>query len=177
MSQVEEILRPVTDAESGVPDNLTPNHAGPSGPADTPLVDHVELTVRPTTIEQTGLSVNVLADLTVKHLFNGGVLTISELAERTALSGPIIEAVLNFLRKEARIEILGSEKKVSSGESPAANLRYALTDRGQRSAHDALARSGYIGPAPVPLEKYIEITNAQSVQQVQSRVWSEGALS
>ena len=165
MSQVEEILRPVTDAERGVQDNLTPNHAGPPGPADTPLAEHVELAVRPTTIEQTGLSINVLADLTVKHLFNGGVLTISELAARTALSGPIIEAVLNFLRKEARIEVLGSDKKVSSGESPAANLRYALTDRGQRSAHDALARSGYIGAAPVPLEKYIEVTNAQSVHQ------------
>ena len=165
MSQVEEILRPVTDAKRGAQDNPTPNHAGAPGSAAAPLVDQVELAVRPTTIEQTGLSVNALADLTVKHLFTGGVLTISELAARTALSGPIVEAVLNFLRKEACIEVLGSAKSVSSGESPAANLRYTLTDRGQRSAQDAMSRSGYIGSAPVTLEQYIEVTNAQSVHQ------------
>jgi len=123
------------------------------------------LAPRPITIEETGLSENFLSDLVAKHMFNGGVLTISELAERTALSGPIVESVLNFMRKESRIEILGTEKKGVHTDSPGTNLRYALTQRGHASAIDALARAGYVGPAPVPLDKYVEVTNAQSIHK------------
>ncbi|MBT8441725.1 MAG: hypothetical protein KJO76_04995, partial [Gammaproteobacteria bacterium] len=162
MTELKELLRPARDAENSVRADVTPNQASSPEPVDAASLGHAELAPRPTTIEQTGLSMNLLADVTVKHLFNGGVLTIADLTERTALSGPVIEAVLNFLRKEASVEVLGSDKKLSSNDGSATNLRYTLTDRGQRAAHDALSRSGYIGAAPVPLEKYIEITNAQS---------------
>ena len=165
MSRFKEVYRPEQDAENSVHDDVAPKRAESPCLVDAASLGHVALAPRPTTIEQTGLSMDLLADLIVKHLFNGGILTIAELTGRMALSGPIIESILNFLRKEARIEVLGSDKQVSSDESSASILRYALTDRGQRSAHDALARSGYIGPAPVPLAKYIEVTNAQSVHQ------------
>jgi hypothetical protein len=130
---------------------------------DVALVRLEKLAPRPITIAATGLSETFLADLIAKHFFNGGVLTIAELSERIALSGPIVEAVLNIMRKEARIEILGSDKKAAQSDGPAASLRYTLTDRGQRSALDAIARGGYIGPAPIPLDKYVEVTNAQTI--------------
>ena len=37
-----------------------------------------------------------------------------------------------------------------------ARMRYALTDEGKRWTIDALRRSGYIGPAPVPFDKFID---------------------
>ena len=69
-----------------------------------------------------------------------------------------METVLAFLRAEARIEIRGQDPVSGS-------MRYALTDRGRASAVQALARDGYLGPAPVPLAAYAEIVDAQSIRQ------------
>lgn len=114
---------------------------------------------RPRTIEETGLSIQFLADLLVKHLNDGGVLNIGQLAERCTLAGAVIEGVLDFLRQEGRVEVRGQDE-ITGG------LRYALTDRGRISALDALLKSGYTGPAPVPLDDYIRVVNAYSVHDV-----------
>jgi hypothetical protein len=116
-----------------------------------------EMAPRPQTIEATGLSSSFLCDLVEKHLFEGGVLTLRELVRRTALSGRLLEDVLNFLRKEGRIEV---RTQIADDQG----LRYGLTDRGRGSALAALTVSGYIGPAPVPLADYVRIVRMQSVR-------------
>lgn len=124
------------------------------------------LAPRPTKLEDTGLSEPFVADLIGKHLLDGGVLTMADLTDRLALAGPIVEGVLNFMRKEARIEVRGSSSQGNAngiGNSTSGGLRYALTDLGRAAAHDAMARGGYVGPAPVPLETYSEIAKAQTV--------------
>lgn len=113
-----------------------------------------ELAPRPRTLEETGLSRDLVADLLLKHLFAAGVQTLSGLAKRTALAGNILEQVLNHLRSEAQVEIRGS-----TGEG----MRYALTERGRAGAMDALTRSTYTGAAPVPLKHYERLVRAQSV--------------
>jgi predicted ATPase with chaperone activity len=111
---------------------------------------------RPKRLADTGLSASFLTDLIAKHLFEGGTLTMATLSDRMALSGTILEEVMELMRREAQIEVLGAT-------SDAPGLRYGLTDRGRASALDAMMRSGYIGPAPVPLEKYCEVVKAQTV--------------
>lgn len=116
------------------------------------------LTARPRTLAETGLSQDFLADLISKHLLMGGVLDLHQLAERTALAGSILEQVLNALRKESRVEIRSATEN-STG------LRYAMTERGRTEAMNALLRSGYMGPAPVPLRHYEKVVLAQSVHR------------
>jgi hypothetical protein len=111
---------------------------------------------RPTTLEATGLSLTFLAELLGKHLVTAGVLTASQLIERMALAGPVVEQVVQFMRAENKVEVrsrLGQE-----GE-----LRYGLTDLGRKEAAEALDRGGYVGPAPVPLEDYVALIGKQSV--------------
>ena len=115
------------------------------------------LAPRPQTLEATGLSLSFLCDLTEKHLFEGGVLSLRDLVKRTALSGRLLDDVLNFLRKEGRIEI---RAQIADEHG----LRYGLTERGRGSALAALTVSGYIGPAPVPLDDYVRIVRMQSVR-------------
>jgi predicted ATPase with chaperone activity len=117
-----------------------------------------KLAPRPVRLEDTGLQETFVADLLSKHLLQGGVLTMSELTTRLALAGPIIETVLTFMRKEARIEVRGP----ATGDA-ASSLRYALTERGRASAKEAMSRGGYVGPAPVPLATYTTIVRAQTV--------------
>jgi len=112
---------------------------------------------RPRTIAETGLSVSLLCDLLEKHLFEGGVLTLAVMVRRFGLAGGLIEELLNFMRQEGRIE-------VRSRSAEEQGLRYGLTDRGRQSAMDSLAKSGYIGAAPVPLDQYLRVVASQTVR-------------
>ncbi len=111
---------------------------------------------RPRTVAETGLSALFLADLLVKQLHEGGVLTLNQLARRTALAGAVLEELVEFLRREARVEVRPADATTGA-------LRYALTERGRQTAMDALARCGYVGAAPVTLAQYTEIVRTQSV--------------
>ena len=114
------------------------------------------LAPRPTTVAQTGLSLTFLAELLGKHLLTAGVLTTSQLIERLGLTGPIVNQVMNFMRAEGRVE-------VRSRQGLDAELRYGLTDKGRDEANDAMSRSGYVGPVPVPLPDYVALVGKQSV--------------
>ena len=135
------------------------------GNADDPLAeDHNLLNIRaaciaprPKRVSETGLTLTSICDLLEKHLYDAGVVTIATLGWRTALAGPILDEALRFLRKEGRVEVRGPSTDETS-------LRYALTERGRSSAQDCLARSGYIGRAPVPLVAYTEVVRSQSVR-------------
>ncbi len=134
--------------------NLSPRAMGPdAGPAASPAA---RLAPRPKKAADTGLRLGMICDLIEKHLYDGGILSLPALSLRTALAGVVLEEALAFLRREGRIEVRGPSPDESS-------LRYALTERGRESAQDALTRSGYLGPAPVPLETYTQVVREQSV--------------
>ena len=127
--------------------------AGRDGPGDNNTVN----VKQPRTVAETGLSEPLLIDLLCKHLYDAGSLDTAKLMERLALAGPVLDELLAFLRKDGRIEVLGQNNGAGGG------LRYGLTERGRGVAHDALARSGYIGPAPYPVERYRELLLAQTI--------------
>jgi DNA-binding MarR family transcriptional regulator len=122
------------------------------------LMRFQKLAPRPRTPRDTGLSATFLSDLTAKHLLDRGTLSLAELSQGLLLSGSIVEQVLDFMRSEALVEI-----RPNRADQP--GLHYALTDRGRSAALDALLRSGYVGPAPVPLKHFANITRAQSVHK------------
>lgn len=127
----------------------TPNYS-------TPIARHA-FAPRPRTIEETGLTFDFIAALTCKHLYVNGISDLHQLCENIALAGNILESVLDDLRKQNKVEILAASQ-TSKG------LRYALTDKGTAEAIVALSKSGYSGPAPVPIEQYRVAVKAQSVQ-------------
>lgn len=117
------------------------------------------LAPRPVTLEQTGLTLEFVADLVLKLLLQLGVSRASALSDRVALAGTVLERVLHFLRKEGNVEV----RPRPSGDN---DLHFGLTIKGRAAAVDAMGRSGYVGPAPVPLAKYADIVSAQSVHRV-----------
>lgn len=141
---------------STLPEELPPESDDSSEAVSPELRRIAQLAPRPTTLAQTGLSLTFLADLLGKHLATAGVLTTSQLIDHLALSGPIVDQILYFLRAEGRVE-------VRSRQGRDAELRYGLTEKGRLEALDALNRGGYVGPAPVPLESYVALVRKQSV--------------
>ena len=116
------------------------------------------LAPRPKSLDDTGLSQELLVDLIAKHLLDKGTLSLAELSTAMCLPGALLETVLNFMRTEAMVEI-------SPNRSNQPGLNYNLTDRGRSTALDAMLRGGYIGPAPVPLGHYSIVTRRQSIHR------------
>lgn len=116
------------------------------------------LAARPQNLSDIGLEQRFLLELTAKHLYHDGMQTLAQLAAKMALTGTIVETLLDELRQQGCVEVLAP-----SQWNPA--LRYRLTDTGRTLALDGFTKSGYLGPAPVPLEQYVRMVEAQSVRR------------
>ncbi|HEX4743148.1 MAG TPA: ATP-binding protein [Candidatus Limnocylindria bacterium] len=135
-----------------------PLGGAPTTPA--PAID-IPLPPEPQSVEQTGLYIGFLADLALKTLYLRGQMTMSELS--SALGLPItnvVDKVMDFLKLERLVEIRGG-----TGLS-AASYQFVIVDRGAEKAQEALARSQYVGKAPVPLSSYITAVQRQTITGV-----------
>jgi len=104
-----------------------------------------------TRIEDTGLSILWLQDLALKILYFQGYLTGFKIAEEIALpfSG-ITDQILEALKREKFVEVKSSQQ-LGLGEG---SYLYAITGAGIQRAREALERSQYAGPAPIPIKDY-----------------------
>ncbi|HEX7976689.1 MAG TPA: ATP-binding protein [Anaerolineales bacterium] len=112
-----------------------------------------------TRIEDTGLSALWLQDLALKILYFQGYMSGFKVAEEIGLpfSG-IADQILEALKREKFVEVR-STQQMGLGEG---SYQYAITGAGVARAREALERSQYAGPAPVPLEAYNESVLRQS---------------
>jgi energy-coupling factor transporter ATP-binding protein EcfA2 len=111
-------------------------------------------------ITDTGLSQLWLQDLALKILYFRGFLTGFTVAEAMALPfAGLVDQILEALKREKYVEV---KSQVGFGEGA---YQYAITGAGIARAREALERSQYAGPAPVPLAVY----NASILKQGRSR--------
>ena len=101
----------------------------------------------PTTLEQAGLSQDLVTQLILKLLHFGADQTGSEIARRLGLEFSVIEPALEFLKRSHQCEVFGG---VVGGPT----FTYRITDAGRRRALLFLEQSQYFGVAPVPLAQY-----------------------
>jgi len=118
-----------------------------------------QLAKRPTTISETGLSAQLLTELLIKHIHTLHVATIRELSEALALSGGIIQVLVDLAKESALIE---NRQSSSNGQ-----MRYALSNIGVNEAEKAFASSGYSNVAPIPLAQYVDIVLKQTSRNTQ----------
>lgn len=122
-------------------------------------VTYEHLAKRPTTIAETGLSAQLLTELLIKHIHTLHVATIRELSEGLALSGGIVQILVDLAKESAFIE---NRQSLASGQ-----MRYALSNIGVNEAEKAFKSSGYSNVAPVPLTQYVDIVLKQTSRNTQ----------
>jgi predicted ATPase with chaperone activity len=111
-------------------------------------------------IEDTGLSQLWLQDLALKILYFQGYLTGFKVSEAMRLPyAGLTDLILDALKREKYVEV---KSQVGIGEG---SYQYAITEAGIHRAREALERSQYAGPAPVPVNVY----NESIVRQSRSR--------
>ena len=111
-----------------------------------------------TQIEDTGLSSLWIQDLALKIFYFQGYMSGFRVAEEMALpfSG-VVDQIMDALKREKFVEVKSSQMGLGEGA-----YTYAITGAGIARAREALERSQYAGPAPVPLETYNESMIHQS---------------
>jgi hypothetical protein len=110
----------------------------------------------PSSVAETGLPENFLIDLMLKFLFIDQADTVAELSALLKLSFKLVAELLETAVRGQLAAALGSG-------GGALGMRHELTDAGKARAREALARSAYTGPAPVPLDVYAHWIERQKV--------------
>jgi len=121
-----------------------------------------------TSLAHTGLSTLWLQDLVLKVMYFQGYSTGFKIAEDIALPFTgIVEHLLDVLKREKLVEVRTSQMGLGEG-----SYVYAITSAGVNRAREALDRSQYAGPAPVPISVYNEaiLKQGRGRLQVTSRL-------
>jgi predicted ATPase with chaperone activity len=125
-----------------------------------PVRESIPFRPQPKTVEETGLDTSQCIDLILKTLRYGGRLSGGEIANRLKFPYKVIEGGIAFLKREKLIELVGANGVVEQ------QYEYTLSDKGYEKATEALDRNQYVGPAPVPLDEYVEVVKRQAVRGV-----------
>ncbi len=114
----------------------------------------------PSSIEETGLPSELLAQLLVKTLFTAGELTEASGGAQLKLPYAVMKELFTLLGRDKLVEVRGH------GEPLGVLYRYGLTDAGRQRAQTYLDVNRYVGPAPVPIGQYEGMVRSQPVSDL-----------
>lgn len=112
----------------------------------------------PQSIAETGLETQQLTDLVLKHVLSIGEFSLTDVAERVKLSLSVTEKVLDLLRREKYVEVLGG------GGYAAVTYTFKVSETGKLRGAELMNVCRYVGPAPVSLESYRATVMVQTIK-------------
>lgn len=127
-----------------------------------PVTGNQFLPRSPSTWEETGLDLPFLFESVLRTIFARGRMAASALADEMCLPFPVLNPVLQGMRRQMLIDIVGQQ-----GNSGDASFVYEVKPpKGSAALQDALDKTTYVGPAPVPFADYAESVLAQTVKKI-----------
>jgi predicted ATPase with chaperone activity len=112
--------------------------------------------------EDLGLELPFLFDLALRTIYTRGQVTGGELAQAMAVPFAVVNPVFQAMRKQSLIDIVAQR-----GNSGDASFVYAIKPpKGEDALRDALEKTNYVGPAPVPFADYVESVMAQTIKRL-----------
>ena len=115
----------------------------------------------PTTVAAVGLDYGMLLDLTLKTVYFAGRPSARAVCDRICLPFSVMEEVLDYLRRQELIEIVGSRGIIEQ------DYQYGLTSKGISRTQEVLEQNLYAGAAPVPFALYEKVVAQQSIAHLQ----------
>ena len=110
----------------------------------------------PTTIAETGIAEADLRNLLLKLIYVGHLETVRQFVDAIKLPQQLVAELVRGAVERSLLRAAGSEGQ-------ALDMRYGMTEGGQRAAVDALGLSQYAGPAPVSLEDFAHRVQLQKI--------------
>ncbi len=116
----------------------------------------------PTRWEDLGLDLPILFELTLRTIYNRGQSTGAEIANEMAVPFTVMNPVFQAMRKQSLVDIVSQK-----GNSGDASFVYEIKPpKGTAALQDALEKTTYVGPAPVPFTDYVESVMAQTIKRL-----------
>ncbi len=116
----------------------------------------------PQSFDEVGLSQSFLFDMVLRTLSARGQLTAADLADHLAVPFAVMNPLFQQMRKQMLIDIAGTR-----GSSGDASFVYDLKPpKGTAALHEAMEKTSYVGPCPVPFADYVESVMAQTVRNL-----------
>lgn len=112
----------------------------------------------PDDLAATGVDENDLLALLIKLIYIGRLASVRQYVDAIKLPLPIVTELTSMAIDRRLLYALGTRKSESL-----LDMSYSLTDEGRHFADDAMARSRYVGPAPVTMEEFSEQVSLQKV--------------
>ncbi len=119
-----------------------------------------QMLVAPNTPDELDIPVAIVTDIILRVLFNEGQVNLNRFADIIKLERQILDTLLERMQHDMLVEI------ASAGSMGRFTYSYSLTDAGGKRARDAFERGQYIGPAPIPIEKYNKMIELQTKQSL-----------
>jgi hypothetical protein len=123
----------------------------------------------PADIAATGIPDTDLLALFMKLIYSGRLEKLGQVADAIKLPQHIVMDLARMAIERQLLYTLGAQSNDSLLE-----IRYAMTEEGKRWTIDVLKRSGYIGPAPVTLEEFVQRVKLQ--RPTNERITLEGMM-
>jgi predicted ATPase with chaperone activity len=116
----------------------------------------------PSKWEDLGLPSAFLFDMVLRVIFNRGQITGNEIANELAIPFPVLGPVLQAMRKQTLVDIVGQR----SGGGDAGFIYEIKPPKGAAALQEAMEKTSYVGPLPVPFSDYVEAVLAQTVKKI-----------
>lgn len=120
-----------------------------------------EAPTAPDTLAEAGLTAGFVGDMILRALYSRGAMLGRDVARLLCLPFKVVRDPLKFLKDEKCIQVDGGDLV---GE---VSYKFSLTDLGRKRAQEAMEQCAYVGPAPVPLDDYVEQCYRQTVTGLQ----------
>lgn len=134
----------------------------PSDEEAAPTVINAFSPITPSSVEDTGLPMSFIFDMILRTIFTYGQMSAAELANTIAIPFGVINPIYQQMRKQMLIDIVGQR-----GASGDASFVYDIKPpKGNNALQDALEKTAYTGPCPVPFADYVESVLAQTVKKM-----------
>ncbi|CAN5584682.1 ATPase AAA [soil metagenome] len=113
--------------------------------------------------EELGLSLSFLFDVILRIIFNRGQTGGTEIAMELAVPLPVVTPILQGMRKQGLIDIIGQK---GSGGGDGAYIYEIKPPKGTQALEEAINKTTYVGPLPVPFTDYVESVLAQTIKKL-----------
>jgi energy-coupling factor transporter ATP-binding protein EcfA2/DNA-binding PadR family transcriptional regulator len=118
-----------------------------------------DILIEPQTIEELGVSSGLIHDMMFRMMFNEGDVSLRRFMDVMRISGKLLDSLLLKMQQDHFVEIS------KAGQIGRTSYVYRLTEEGMSRARDAMERTQYVGPVPVPIEIYNQAILAQTQER------------
>ncbi|HEY2787542.1 MAG TPA: ATP-binding protein [Fimbriiglobus sp.] len=116
----------------------------------------------PSQWQELGLPQPFLIEMVLRTIYSRGQSSGAELAQTMAVPFPVLNSILTVMRRQTLIDIVS--QKGSGGDS--AFIYDIKPPKGIAAVEEAMNKTAYVGPAPVPFADYVESVLAQTIKKL-----------